>query len=313
MIRTRILIAVLVAAFLVPGHSAFAQTATTTNDVFLADATVNLFCEITSRKQTYGFTGSGSFIDSRGVILTNAHVAQFFLLASTTGSVTGKCTVRTGSPARNRYTASLLYLSPEWVSENIASQRAKHPRGTGEGDYALLYVTGTTKGSLPDSFPALSIDEALLSDDNVGETFVASGYPAENLSYKRMVSKLMAVRAPSELEDVDSYSSDNASDFMGLSGSYAAQFGVSGGPVVNEDNEIVGVASAITSARKKEDRTLRAITIDHIKRDLIADTGSTLSIMVNGDYAAQSAATYASFSPELKKSLSDSIFKKKKR
>src|SRR3989344_8619427 len=73
-------------------------------------ALVNILC--TSRTGINGISGSGIIVDSRGVILTNAHVGQYFLLRDyiNPGNIT--CTVRIGSPAQERYTATLLYLPP---------------------------------------------------------------------------------------------------------------------------------------------------------------------------------------------------------
>src|SRR5690349_10285815 len=72
----------------------------------ITDATVNLYCRLKAGKQLLSASGSGVFISDRGVILTNAHVAQYFLLAGEKGRVTGWCSVRTGSRAKEAYTAS---------------------------------------------------------------------------------------------------------------------------------------------------------------------------------------------------------------
>src|SRR5688500_2914917 len=66
----------------------------------IKDATVNLYCRLKAGKRTVSSSGSGIMIDERGIILTNAHVAQYFLLAGEKGRVTGWCSVRTGSPAK---------------------------------------------------------------------------------------------------------------------------------------------------------------------------------------------------------------------
>src|SRR3989344_56515 len=116
------------------------------------DATVNLYCRLKSGKTVYGTSGSGVFISDRGVILTNAHVAQYFLLAKDTLRVKGECWVRIGSPAKATYTASVLYLSPSWIDANAAGLKKKQPTGTGEGDFALLYVTGAKSGTIPAQF-----------------------------------------------------------------------------------------------------------------------------------------------------------------
>ena len=59
-------------------------------------ALVNILC--TSRGSVRPISGSGVIIDSRGVILTNAHVAQYVLLAENP-AINLSCVIRTGSPA----------------------------------------------------------------------------------------------------------------------------------------------------------------------------------------------------------------------
>src|SRR3989338_5130017 len=54
-----------------------------------SEATVNLYCRIRAGRKQYISTGSGVFISERGIILTNAHVAQFFLLEQKGKKVTG--------------------------------------------------------------------------------------------------------------------------------------------------------------------------------------------------------------------------------
>ena len=61
-------------------------------------ALVNILCE-TSSGSLHPVSGSGVIIDPRGVILTNAHVAQYVLLASQP-NVGLTCMIRTGSPAQ---------------------------------------------------------------------------------------------------------------------------------------------------------------------------------------------------------------------
>jgi len=138
------------------------------------DALVNIFCTFRSDTQIRTTTGTGFFIDPDGVIMTNAHVAQFLLMAETDEYGTAECTVRTGNPAAPQYTASLLYIPPAWVQDNAAALRAEIPMGTGERDYALLFVDNTVDQSpLPAVFPALSYSTELLSTRTRGSDVVA--------------------------------------------------------------------------------------------------------------------------------------------
>src|SRR3989344_526648 len=126
-------------------------------------------------------SASGTIIDPRGVILTNAHVAQYFLLRNYPRKDYVECVVRTGSPARALYVAELLYLPPVWVTDNASDIALPHPTGTGENDYAFLLITGRTdpSASLPASFPYLPAHDA---NPKRGDPIFLAAYPAGFLS-----------------------------------------------------------------------------------------------------------------------------------
>src|SRR3989338_8875222 len=67
-------------------------------------ATVNIFCAM---EDSDAASGSGVVIDERGIILTNAHIAQYFLLDTYRGKEFVSCTIRTGSPAKETYKGEL--------------------------------------------------------------------------------------------------------------------------------------------------------------------------------------------------------------
>ena len=107
-------------------------------------ALVNILCLTGGGGYFKPISGSGVFIDSRGIILTNAHIGQFFLLRDFPVKDNVTCTIRTGSPAQNTYTARLLYLPPVWIDANAKQITSQEAMGTGENDFALLLVTGST-------------------------------------------------------------------------------------------------------------------------------------------------------------------------
>lgn len=134
-------------------------------DTAVRDALVNIYCQYKTDKYIRTTTGTGFFINQKGVILTNAHVAQFLLLPSTKNVVSDvECVIRGGDPAKPKYQAELLYISPRWVFDNSEVITEESPRGTGERDYALLYISRSLDNTpLPTTFPAISVDTALLS------------------------------------------------------------------------------------------------------------------------------------------------------
>ena len=134
------------------------------------EAIVNVFCTLSNDEFRRTTTGTGFFIDADGVIMTNAHVAQFLLLEKSEQYDNAECLIRTGNPATAQYKAELLYLSPAWIQENASVVNDAVPLGTGERDYALLYVSETTSGEpLPAQFPALGFDSELLKTSIKGD------------------------------------------------------------------------------------------------------------------------------------------------
>lgn len=272
----------------------------------LEEATVNIYCQYKSGSKIYSSTGSGVFISERGVVLTNAHVVQPFLVVGKKG----KCSIRTGSPARNTYTATLLYLSPTWTLERIDELKSKTPRGTGEGDFALLYITGSESGVLPAQFPVVPFDESVfLPLEN--EAVVLAGYPSGGLSFKKVEKKLTYEEDSTTVEAVRTFSRPYP-DVLSLAPSSAGEPGVSGGPVLDSAGVLSAIATAIENTGSKKERSVRAITLFHIDRTLLTEAGTTLRTIIAGDLPTRAATTALGFTDELKKSVTKAIFAKKR-
>lgn len=273
------------------------------------DATVNLYCRIKIGGSTLSTTGSGVIINDRGVILTNAHVGQFFLLAGKNEKSKGNCYVRAGSPAVAMYEASLLYLSPAWITAYTSSVNNKTEKvGTGERDFALLYITGAKNKSVPLAFRSLPLAslsgiQGLLE----GAPVTIAGYPAENLNFDKVKSKLTLAHASSTITSIRSFIKPQA-DLLVLAPSSAARSGVSGGPILNSQNEVVALATALENNEKnKKTRSLRAITLVHVDRVIRAETGLTLNTLITGDLAARATLTNLSFPATVRATLEKTL------
>ncbi len=253
--------------------------ATTSSPV---EALVNIFCTYTFDESTKTTTGTGYFIDSDGIILTNAHVAQFLLLAGIEGSA--ECIIRTGNPAEPAYRANLLYISPAWVQKNAQLINQERPQGTGERDYALLYVTaGLTDQPLPPHFPALSFDDELMRTSAIDTRVFAAGYPAETLfAADSVVAELVPRQATTSIRELMTFGS-NYADIFTVGGSDIGEQGSSGGPVVNLAGDAIGLISTRGDDSVFGEGSLRALTISYIDRTIQEETGFTLRQSLGGN------------------------------
>ncbi|HYE23280.1 MAG TPA: serine protease [Candidatus Paceibacterota bacterium] len=274
----------------------------------VAAATVNVYCTYKSGSRTYSTTGSGFFIDSRGIIMTNAHVAVPFLLTDKKGKTLSDCDIRTGSPAKDRYEARVLYISPEWLEENVEELKKGRPRGTGEGDFALLQVTAAVKGSLPTSFASIPV--ALSGNVLEGDTLIAAGYPAEKLSFKEVQKKLKLETTAPTLTSVRYYVRPYA-DLIVLSPSKLSASGASGGPIATADGRAIAITTAVEEKKNQDERSLRAITLSYVDRVLLLDVGKPLSLMLLSDLEPLVARTSASLSEDLLTSLRKALLKRR--
>lgn len=266
------------------------------------DALVNIFCTYVTDEYTRTVTGTGFFISSTGVILTNAHVAQFLLLETVEGST--DCIVRTGNPAVATYKADLLYISPAWIQKNAQLIAAQNPRGTGERDFALLYVTsGLNRRPMPAYFPAIALDTDLLSIRTLRSQVLAAGYPAETLFQQGdMNAALVPKQATTTIVELMTFGS-NYADLMTIAGSNIGEQGSSGGPVVNLSGNVIGIISTKGDDTQFGKGSLRALTISYIDRTIKEETGFSLEQNMGGNLPYRSKIFKETIAPFLSRML----------
>jgi hypothetical protein len=242
---------------------------------------VNILCTTARGGSFRPITGTGVIINEQGVILTNAHVAQYLLLADYALPGEIDCLIRTGSPAQARYRAELIYISSEWIEKNRYNLTEQNPVGTGEHDYAFLQILRTSDptGVLPTQFPALELayEESVLKNDSV----LIAAYPAGFLGGIAVQKDLYINSTIAKIGELFTFSSGSI-DLFSLGGTIVAQKGASGGAVVHPQTEkLTGIIVTNLEAPTTDARDLRALSLAYIVRTFKEETGISMSDLFN--------------------------------
>jgi|TARA_Y100000310_G_scaffold344730_1_gene459122 S1-C subfamily serine protease len=248
------------------------------------ESLVNILCTTKFGGSLKPSSGSGVIIDERGVILTNAHLAQYLLIKDYQVPDFLNCVIRVGSPAKPRYKARLLHISSEWILNNTDNITSQNPRGTGEDDYALLYITDTVdkNGKLPDKFPTLSFEIERSGILQVGEQVLTAAYPAGFLGGISIQRDLFASSAVTAVMELFTFK-EGTLDLFSIGGSVVAQKGASGGAVVDTKSRVVGIIVTTSLAETTAERDLRAITLSHINKSIVEELGVELTTLLAGN------------------------------
>lgn len=250
---------------------------------FAQGALVNILCTSKTSALKKSISGTGVFIDSRGIILTVAHVGHYFLLENYPETGSSDCVIRTGSPAKTAYDAKLIYVSPAWVRENASALAETRPRGNGEHDFALLAVTSSlTSKKLPTSFTAVPLSS---TEPDEGDSVAIGSYGAEFLTGKEIQNALYPIIDDGDIADIFTYGTNEA-DVISVKGSDAAQSGSSGGGIVNTDGRFIGLITTSSLTGGTAQRTLYGITPAHIRDSFRDDTGSSLDSYLKGSLSS---------------------------
>ncbi len=254
----------------------------------LRNALVNIICTAPAGGALHSISGSGIIIDPKGIVLTNAHIGQYFLLADRGVS----CVIRSGSPAQNRYNAALIYISPVWLRANTNTLVEELPNGTGEDDFTLLAISrSATADPLPASFPYVPL---ATTPSPAGTPVVIASYGAQFITSNQIASNLFPTIVFGSVKNVFTFGR-NTIDVLALGGSAAAQEGSSGGGVADASGMLVGTITTSTISGATDTRALNAITASYIRAEYASEMGSALDLLL----AESPASTIADFAPKI--------------
>lgn len=234
---------------------------------------VNIVCIAPPESGIHSISASGVIITPTGYVITNAHVAQYFLLTSQGVS----CKLRTGDPAQVAYEAELAYLPTRWVTDNLGVLVDPEPRGTGERDFAVLAITASaTKAALPPRLPYVSLSS---TSPTTQTPAIIGTYGAETLSPAQIASALSPTIVTSSVKELFTFATSTV-DVLTFDGSVAAQEGSSGGGVLSLVGTLWGVVATSGARGVATDQSLSAISASYVRREYQDATGQSLDTLL---------------------------------
>ncbi len=251
----------------------------------ISTSIVNIYCTRILGNTIQKTTGSGVVVDPNGVILTNAHVAEYFLLAQNGNNTS--CSIRTESPAATSYKAKLIFISPQWIKNNKNNLSLQTLTGTGEYDYALLQITERVRLAASDvPLPFLPVsDESIAKDTTV---FVA-GYPAGFSSVTLLDSALYELTKKTTITNVASFDGKDV-DVVNTGPTAVAEHGSSGGGVIDADGNLRALIVATTIDPYTNQKNIQAITLPYIKKSIKKESGKSFSSLLENGH--EEASTF---------------------
>jgi hypothetical protein len=267
---------------------------------------VNIFCT-TKYNDLSPISGTGVVIDEKGLILTNAHIAQYFLLKDFREKDYLKCIGRTGSPAYPKYNLELVYISPNWVKQNKTLLKDQNPKGTGESDFAFLRITGLIDGSTQNT-GYTHIQPNNRAYVEIGEPVLLASYPAGFLGGLSIIQNLNVASSVTTIQDVFTFR-EGTIDLLSVGGTIVSQKGSSGGLVVDETTSLIGIITTSSDGDTTSSRGLNAITISHIDREIQSELKTTLTGFLSLDHKNFAENFTTSTAPELTKLITDELLK----
>ncbi len=276
-------------------------------DFDIKEAIVNIYCTYRTDEFTRTSTGTGVLVSDDGVILTNAHVAQFLLLEGIKDKGTTNCIIRSGEVATAAYEAELLYISPKWIQDNHDIISQANPKGTGQRDYALLFITkGLGNNPVPAKLPFIAAHTTSLSKADINNEVTIGGYPTLIPNLEEVRDNLKRQTATTTIAEIFTFVS-KTTDIFNLRGSAIGEYGISGGPVINSENKLIGLIATKSDDDKLGEGSLNAITISYIDQTMQEETGFNFERNISGDLPYRAEIFKATIIPFLTKILSEEL------
>lgn len=248
-------------------------------NTLVRSSVINIFCTTKSGGDFRPLSGSGIVLSKGGIVLTNAHIGQYFLLRDYRVKDFLTCVGRTGSPANPAYKLDLVYLSDDWLTENAQKINDENPTGTGENDYAFVAITGLTPGnqsSNTDNIPYL--EQEMENVFAPKTTVMLAAYPAGFLGGITIQKDLWLASSVSSIAQLFYFNDPEKIDLFSIDGNIISQKGASGGAVVSlKTGKLLGIITTATDAKTTGERELAAITLPYIKSQFEKSTGKTLA------------------------------------
>lgn len=234
---------------------------------------VNIFCTTRTGGDFSSLSGTGIIVSDTGLVLTNAHMAQYLLLRDYGGKDTLQCVGRTGNPVIPVYTLELVYLPRAWMEKNASKILEERPLGTGEGDFAFLAVTGMVSGGTmpPLPYAALETEDVFVT----GTPVLLAAYPAGFLGGITVSKELWLASSADDIETLYYFNDKAKIDAFSILGNILSQKGASGGAVVSLlSGKLLGMITTATDGATTGERALTALTLPYIKAELEKDIGT---------------------------------------